>query len=85
MSFNAQGDWIDDGAEYVQVRDWCIACEPDGVPEPWTPKPCGLHWPEFTGDADAHVRSDAFMSGSAEAGGIENRTFCALFRPSDEK
>lgn len=81
MSFTDQGEWVDDGSEYVHVREWCRECEPDGIPEPWTPHLCGLHWPDHSGDADIHVRADTFLSGTAEAGGLENRTFCELFRP----
>jgi hypothetical protein len=78
VSFNAQGEWLDDGAEYVHVIEWCPMCQPDGVPEPWTPKYCGLHYVRFEGDCDAGVNEGAFLSGSAEAGGMENSTFCDL-------
>lgn len=81
MSWNAQGDWIDDGSTFVYVREWCITCDPEGVPEPWMPKTCNRHLPPESGSADSQVRADAFLSGSAEAGGVENRTFCELFRP----
>jgi len=80
VSYNAQGDWIDDGAEYVFVREWCQVCEPEGVPEPWTPHLCALHWPSIAGQADIEVRADSFLSGSAEAGGRENAAFCDLIR-----
>jgi hypothetical protein len=80
MSFTTEGEWVEDNSDYVVVRDWCVACEPDGVPEPWTPKPCGIHWPKHDGDADTQVRSGEFLSGSAEAGGAENRAFCELLR-----
>lgn len=82
MSFNAQGEYVDDNSDYGLVREWCPTCEPEGIPEPWTPKYCGLHWVKFDGAADACVREDGFLSGTAEAGGVENRAFCDLVRSS---
>jgi hypothetical protein len=80
MSFNAQGEWIDDGSGYVSVAEWCPRCAPDGIPEPWTMRLCNLHTPRLEGSADLCVRSDTFLSGTAEAGGPENRAFCDFLR-----
>ena len=78
MSFNAQGDWIDDGAEFVVVREWCPQCTPEGVSEPWIHQPCTLHTPSTHGAVDHVVNQSIYLSGTSEAGGEGNTQFCRL-------
>lgn len=82
MSYAANGDWIDDNSTFVSVHAWCHVCDPDGVPEPWTPHLCNNHLPSSEGLHDRLVSSaEVFLSGSAEAGGDANRQMCDLLHP----
>ncbi len=81
------GEWYDDGATFVHVRDWCPACDPDGVPDPWTLKPCGLHTPTVDGSADETAKgiSGSFwMSGSADVEAVSNSAWCRMIHRQSE-
>lgn len=62
------------------ARAYCPGCEPDADPlrDILDVRWCELHTPPRGGTADGSVTSDAFMSGSAEAGGETNRRWCEL-------
>ena len=65
----------------VRTTDWCRVCEPDRDPiaEPLLNEQlCANHQPDRAGSADDVVTSSAYLSGSAEAGGDDNRRWCAL-------
>ncbi len=67
-------------------RAFCPGCEPGADPtrEILDVRWCDTHLPGRDGADDATVRSDAFLSGSAEAGGDANRLWCQLLhRESD--
>jgi hypothetical protein len=61
-------------------RAYCPGCEPDADPtrEILDVRWCDTHLPQRDGVEDAAVTSEAFLSGSAEAGGDANRRWCAL-------
>ena len=67
----------------VVTRPVCPGCEPDtelhGMVEVrW----CHHHEPKRTGTHDGAIPrdlEDSYPAGSAEAGGSENRAFCAFF------
>jgi hypothetical protein len=65
----------------VVARAYCPTCEPDADPtrEILDVRWCDAHTPARDGTDDATVTSDAFLSGSAEAGGDANRRWCELF------
>ncbi|OLC17340.1 MAG: hypothetical protein AUH29_02160 [Candidatus Rokubacteria bacterium 13_1_40CM_69_27] len=64
----------------VVARSYCPGCEPDADPtrEILDVRWCDAHAPTRDGSDDAVVTSDAFLSGSAEAGGDANRRWCEL-------
>ncbi len=81
MSYTETGDWVDDGSAYVHVAEWCPGC-PDAPPEPWVMRYCGAHEPGAAGTADHVLGDHIYLSGTAEAGGEENRAFNGLIRGS---
>ena len=60
------------------ARAYCPACEPDAdtLQEILEVQWCNVHMPLREGVDDARVMSDAMLTGSAEAGGDENRRWC---------
>jgi len=62
----------------VVARPFCPGCEPDTDPtrEILDTRWCDAHAPVRGGAEDEHVRSEAYLSGSSEAGGDENRRWC---------
>lgn len=60
------------------ARAYCPACEPDAddFQEILEVQWCSVHMPMREGVDDARVMSDAMLTGSAEAGGDENRRWC---------
>lgn len=67
----------------VVARSYCPGCEPDTDPvrEILDVRWCDAHTPARDGPDDAVVASDAYLSGSAEAGGDVNRRWCELLHP----
>jgi hypothetical protein len=63
------------------ARAYCPGCEPGADPtrEILDVRWCDGHAPARDGSDDAVVTSEAFLSGSAEAGGEANRRWCELF------
>jgi hypothetical protein len=71
-----------------EPRAWCPGCEPqlDQVKEFVIEQRCAQHPLDTTGELDRIVDSEAFLSGSAEAGGEANRKWCEmLHRPKGDK
>ncbi|HXH84873.1 MAG TPA: hypothetical protein VNN07_18335 [Candidatus Tectomicrobia bacterium] len=64
----------------VVARPYCPVCEPGADPsrEILDVRWCAAHTPSWTGSDDALVSAEAFLSGSAEAGGDDNRRWCQL-------
>ena len=62
------------------ARAYCPACEPDAdtLQEILETQWCNVHMPIREGADDARVFSDAMLTGSAEAGGAENRRWCDI-------
>ena len=62
------------------ARAYCPACEPDAdtLLEILEVQWCNVHMPMREGLDDARVMSDAMLTGSAEAGGDENRRWCDI-------
>jgi len=62
------------------ARPYCPACEPNADPcrEILDVRWCAAHTPAWNGADDAAVRAEAFLSGSTEAGGDDNRRWCQL-------
>jgi hypothetical protein len=62
------------------ARPYCPDCEPDADPcrEILDVRWCAAHTPAWNGTDDAAVRAEAFLSGSTEAGGEDNRRWCEL-------
>jgi hypothetical protein len=62
------------------ARPYCPDCEPDADPcrEILDVRWCAAHTPAWNGADDAAVRAEAFLSGSTEAGGDDNRRWCQL-------
>lgn len=62
------------------ARCYCPACEPDADPsrEILDVRWCEMHAPARDGVDDAGVTAGAFLSGSAEAGGEDNRRWCEV-------
>ncbi|MBI3627814.1 MAG: hypothetical protein HY220_03695 [Candidatus Sungbacteria bacterium] len=62
------------------VRAYCPGCEPDADPfsEILDTRWCEAHQPPREGADDGAVDSEAFLSGSSEAGGDSNRAWCAV-------
>ena len=67
------------------ARPYCPVCEPSADParEILDVRWCSTHTPESGGLLDAAVRAEAYLSGSAEAGGDDNRRWCQLFHDTD--
>ncbi len=59
-------------------RSYCPQCEPDADPlsEILDTRYCENHTPARDGSADELVISQAYMSGSSEAGGCDNTRWC---------
>lgn len=74
MSYDANGNWYDDGSAYVAIVDWCPECGGDPGPL-WTPRRCAAHTPSDVGAADHVLDPGPWLSGHAEAGGEESRRF----------
>jgi hypothetical protein len=72
-------EFIADAA--IVARSYCPGCEPDADPtrEILDVRWCDAHVPCRDGSDDAVVTSEAFLSGSAEAGGDANRRWCEMF------
>ncbi|HEV8639939.1 MAG TPA: hypothetical protein VGV13_02455 [Methylomirabilota bacterium] len=70
----------------VVARSYCPGCEPDADPtrEILDVRWCDAHAPTRDGCDDTAVTSDAFLSGSAEAGGDANRRWCELLHASSK-
>ena len=64
----------------IVARPFCPGCEPgtDPTSEILDTRWCDAHAPVRGGAQDEHVRSEAYLSGSSEAGGDENRRWCDL-------
>lgn len=62
------------------ARLYCPGCEPDADPsrEILETRWCGDHIPRENGVDDASVVASAWLSGSTEAGGDDNRRWCEL-------
>ena len=63
------------------ARVYCPGCEPEADPtaEILDLRWCEPHSPQRDGADDTVVTAAAYLSGSAEAGGDDNRAWCALF------
>jgi hypothetical protein len=63
------------------ARVYCPGCEPEADPtsEILDLRWCEPHSPMRDGVDDTVVTAAAYLSGSAEAGGDDNRAWCALF------
>lgn len=62
------------------ARPYCPACEPETDPnlEVLDLRWCGAHTPSVGGVDDAVLALDSYPAGSGEAGGEDNRRWCAL-------
>jgi hypothetical protein len=62
------------------ARCYCPGCEPDADPllEILDVRWCEAHVPPRDGMDDGVVVANAFLSGSAEAGGDDNRRWCEI-------
>ena len=62
----------------VVARCYCPGCEPDADPtlEILDVRWCDTHCPGRDGSDDAAVVSSAYLSGSGEVGGDDNRRWC---------
>jgi len=68
-------------------RWYCPGCEPEADPiaEILDVRYCDGHAPNREGAEDGQVTEQGYMSGSAEAGGDENRAACDMIhRPRKE-
>jgi hypothetical protein len=66
-------------------RDYCPSCEPNADParEILDVRWCESHTPNRDGVDDEAVTAAAYLSGTAEAGGDDNRRLCELIhRPA---
>jgi hypothetical protein len=63
------------------ARPYCPACEPDTDPgsEILDVRWCSAHTPVSGGLDDEVVAMESYPAGSGEAGGEDNRRWCALF------
>jgi hypothetical protein len=63
------------------ARPYCPACEPDTDPslEILDVRWCSAHTPASSGLDDEAVAMESYPAGSGEAGGEDNRRWCALF------
>jgi hypothetical protein len=64
----------------IVARAWCPGCEPFADPtlQILDLRHCEQHAPARDGSEDGSVTSDGAASGSAEAGGDANRSWCEL-------
>lgn len=62
------------------ARSYCPGCEPDADPcrEILDVRWCDAHTPARDGLDDGSVTAEAYLSGSAEAGGSDNRVWCEV-------
>jgi hypothetical protein len=62
------------------ARPYCPGCEPDADPslEILDVRWCESHCPPRDGADDETVTAAAYLSGSAEAGGDDNRRWCEI-------
>ena len=62
------------------ARAYCPGCEPDADPsqEILDVRWCESHLPARDGADDEVVTTSAYLSGSAEAGGDDNRQWCDI-------
>lgn len=62
----------------VVARTYCPGCEPgaDPIAEILDLRWCNQHAPDREGACDLVVSTNAYLSGSADAGGDENRLWC---------
>jgi len=60
------------------ARPYCPGCEPttDPVEEILDVRWCDTHRPKDAGAEDEKITANAYLSGSAEAGGDPNRSVC---------
>ena len=63
------------------ARPYCPDCEPTADPcaEILDVRWCTAHAPTWNGLDDETVTAEAYLSGSAEAGGSDNRSWCEFF------
>lgn len=63
------------------AHPWCPKCEPDLDPmtQILDVRWCESHRPLEHGAADRLVQTDVYLLGSQEAGGDDNRRWCAIF------
>lgn len=71
----------------VVARAYCPGCEPDADPvrEILDVRWCDAHAPTREGLDDGVVTSEAYLSGSAEAGGEVNRRWCELLHRASRR
>jgi len=80
------GEWVDAYDLPSEVKDWCPQCDPDGIPDPWMLRLCGLHIPPLRGPEDERVNTQDgtyWSRGSAESGGESNAAFCEFIHRKD--
>lgn len=72
-------DWLPDSP--VVARPYCPICEPeaDQMAEMLETRYCESHCPSRGGESDGEVNAQSYMSGSAEAGGADNKAYCDFF------
>jgi hypothetical protein len=60
------------------ARLYCPGCEPDADPvkEILDVRWCAAHCPKADGAEDEKIAANAYLCGSAEAGGAPNRAMC---------
>ncbi len=60
---------------------YCPDCQPERDPfvEVLDVFWCDAHRPSTAGEVDHVVNSSAYLSGSSEAGGDDNKAYCAFF------
>ena len=89
LSLPARGTAVSDmPAETPRIaRAFCPACEPDAdtLLEILEVQWCNVHMPMREGVDDARVMSDAMLTGSAEAGGDENRRWCDIIHADSHR
>ncbi len=76
MSTGAVSDHLPDTARIA--RAYCPGCEPGADPsvEILDVRWCETHSPTQNGSEDEVVTASAYLSGSSEAGGDDNRRWC---------
>jgi len=76
-------DWLPDSP--MMARGYCPGCEPaaDPLSEILETRYCDSHAPRRDGSEDDQVVAQNYLSGSADAGGDDNRAACDLIhRPT---